>query len=79
MIPNPTIEELCALAVDKQNEWRAKGGEGRREAYRHFDRCLHTVAEMNGRSYEDVLYEAVEDWVTATFCCLGRNQPASST
>lgn len=79
MTTSAAIEELCSLAVAKQEEWRAGGADGRREAYAHFDRCLHAIhaiAELTGRSHEDVLYEAVEDWVTAKFCCVGK--PAGS-
>lgn len=70
MTTSAAIEELCSLAVAKQEEWRAGGADGRREAYAHFDRCLHAIA--TGRSYDEVLYEAVEDWVTAKFCCVGK-------
>jgi hypothetical protein len=62
------IAELCRAALEKESGWREGGTEERRAAFESFQRLLHAIAELTGRSYEDVMNDAVEEWVTVHFC-----------
>ena len=70
------LEQLCSEAFEMQSDWRSRGVEGRREADKAFDQLLHRIAESTGRSYDEVKYEAVEEWIRDKFCCVGRRRGA---
>ena len=62
------IETLCASVLEAESDWRFLGPEGRQAAYERFQQLLQNVAEMTGRPYEEVMNEAIEDWIRLHFC-----------
>ena len=64
------LVELCKAALEQESDWRETGPEGRAAAFERFQQLLHTIADLTGRTYEDVLNDAVEEWVTVHFCSI---------
>lgn len=64
------IARLCREALDAESGWRGMGAEGRKGAFDRFQHLLHEIAELTGRTYEDVLNDAVEEWLTLHFCAI---------
>ena len=62
------IETLCREALAEESNWREGGPESRRNAYERFQQLVHTIADRTGRTYEDVMNDAIEEWVTVHFC-----------
>lgn len=70
MTTHAEIAELCRAALDKETGWREGGAEGRKTAYEGFQQLVHAIADLTGRTYEDVLNDAVEEWVMVHFCAV---------
>lgn len=68
MTTDAELAELCRVALAEESGWRDMGSEGRRAAYERFQSLLHRIADLTGRSYEDVMNDAVEEWLTVHFC-----------
>lgn len=68
MAKETEIAELCRVALEEESNWRETGPEGRKAAYERFQHLLHAIAELTGRTYEEVMNDAVEEWVTIHFC-----------
>lgn len=68
MVTEEEITSLCKAALEAEDDWRSLGPEGRRAAYERFQHLLQTIADLTGRSYEDVMNEAIEDWIRVHFC-----------
>ncbi len=64
------IAELCKKALEEESDWREAGPEGRKAAFERFQHLLHSIADLTGRTYEDVMNDAVEEWVTIHFCSI---------
>ncbi len=62
------IVELCKTALEEESGWRTAGPEGRKAAYERFQELLRTIADRTGRPYEEVMNDAVEEWITLHFC-----------
>ena len=62
------IPGLCKAVLEAENDWRSRGAEARRVAFKRFQELLHTIADRTGRPYEEILNEAIEEWVTLHFC-----------
>jgi len=62
------VEALCKAALDEESHWRDAGPEGRKLAYERFQHLVHAIADLTGRTYEEVMNDAVEEWVTVHFC-----------
>jgi hypothetical protein len=71
------IAELCRVALEEESGWRDAGVDGRKAAYARFQQLLHTIADLTGRSYEDVLNDAVEEWIRDHFCLVGDGAPSA--
>lgn len=72
------IAEVCRVALEEESHWRETGSEGRKVAYERFQHLLHTIADLTGRTYEEVMNDAVEEWVTVHFCSVaGGNRPSA--
>jgi hypothetical protein len=72
------IARLCREALDAESGWRGMGAEGRKGAFDRFQRLLHDIAELTGRTYEDVLNDAVEEWLTLHFCAIPSDSEPSA-
>ncbi len=70
MTAQTELVELCKAALEQESDWREAGPEGRTAAFERFQQLLHTIADLTGRTYEDVLNDAVEEWVTVHFCSI---------
>ncbi len=68
MTTRAEVEALCRAALDEEGHWREEGPEGRKAAYERFQHLVHAIADLTGRTYEDVLNDAVEEWVKVHFC-----------
>jgi hypothetical protein len=78
MTEQTELVELCKAALEKESDWREMGAEGRAAAFERFQQLLHTIADLTGRTYEDVLNDAVEEWVTVHFCSIqGDGEPSA--
>jgi hypothetical protein len=77
MTPQTELVELCKVALEKESGWREMGAEGRKAAFERFQQLLHTIADLTGRTYEDVLNDAVEEWVMIHFCSVPSNNEPS--
>jgi hypothetical protein len=64
------IEELCRVALEEESNWREGGSESRRNAYERFQDLVRKIAELTDRTYEEVMNDAIEEWVTVHFCAL---------
>jgi len=62
------IEDLCRAALEEESNWREGGQESRRKAYERFQQLVHAIADLSGRTYEEVMNDAIEEWVTVHFC-----------
>lgn len=62
------IKALCVECQEAEDDWRELGPEGRVEAYHRFQGLLQQIADLTGRSYEEVFNEAIEQWITVHFC-----------
>ena len=78
MTAQTELVELCKVALEKETDWREMGAEGRAAAFERFQQLLHTIADLTGRTYEDVLNDAVEEWVTVHFCSVQSNSEPSA-
>ena len=70
MTAQTELVDLCKAALEQESDWRETGPEGRTAAFERFQQLLHTIADLTGRTYEDVLNDAVEEWVTVHFCSI---------
>ena len=70
MTAQTELVELCKVALEQESDWREMGPEGRAAAFERFQQLLHTIADLTGRTYEDVLNDAVEEWVMVHFCSI---------
>jgi hypothetical protein len=70
MTADTDIAALCREALEQESGWRGMGAEGRKAAYDRFQHLLHEIAGRTGRTYEDVLNDAVEEWLTLHFCAI---------
>lgn len=70
------IAELCRGALEEESGWRDTGTEGRKAAYERFQQLLHTIADLTGRTYEDVMNDAVEEWINVHFCSVADGEPS---
>jgi len=68
MTAQTELVELCKVALEKESGWREMGAEGRKAAFERFQQLVHTIADLTGRTYEDVMSDAVEEWVIVHFC-----------
>ncbi len=68
MTTREEVESLCRAALDEETHWRDGGPEERAAAYERFERLVHAIADLTGRSYQDVMSDAVEEWVKVHFC-----------
>lgn len=78
MTAQTELVEMCRVALEKESDWREMGAEGRTAAFERFQQLLHTIADLTGRTYEDVLNDAVEEWVTVHFCSVQSNSEPSA-
>ena len=65
------ISELCRNALEAEDGWRDGGPEQRLAAYHRFQELVRSIAELTGRSYEEVMSDAIEEWVRVHFCEIG--------
>jgi hypothetical protein len=56
------------MAIDEESSWREGGVAGRRKAFERFQHLVHAIADLTGRTYEDVMNDAIEEWVSVHFC-----------
>jgi hypothetical protein len=78
MTADTDIAELCREALEEESGWRGMGADGRKAAFDRFQHLLHKIAELTGRTYEDVLNDAVEEWLTIHFCAVpGESEPSA--
>jgi hypothetical protein len=77
MTTQTEITELCRVALEQESGWRDAGAEGRRETYERFQQLLHTIANRTGRTYEEVMNDAVEEWVRVHFCSAADIEPSA--
>lgn len=75
MTTDKRIAELCRVALEEQNNWREGGPEGRKAAYDRFQHLVHAIADLTGRTYEEVMNDAVEEWVLTHFCSVSGDEP----
>jgi hypothetical protein len=68
MMTRAEVEALCKAALDEESHWREEGPEGRQAAYERFQHLVRAIAELTGKTYEDVLNDAVEEWIKVHFC-----------
>jgi hypothetical protein len=68
MTTNTEVQTLCKAALEEESSWREGGADARKNAYDRFQRLVHEIADLTGRTYEDVMNDAVEEWVTVHFC-----------
>jgi hypothetical protein len=68
------IKALVESALEAENDWRYRGPEGRRAAYDRFQGLVSAIADLTGRPYEELLNEAIEEWVVEHFCSLGGDE-----
>ena len=78
MTAQTELVELCKVALEQESDWREMGPEGRTAAFERFQQLLHTIADLTGRTYEDVLNDAVEEWVTVHFCSIQSDSEPSA-
>jgi hypothetical protein len=71
------IEALCRAALDEESNWREGGEVERRAAYERFQHLVHAIADLSGKSYEEVMNDAIEEWVTVHFCDLPTDREPS--
>jgi hypothetical protein len=76
MTTQAEVEELCRVALDEESGWREGGVEERRAAYFRFQQLLHTIADVTGRTYDEVLNDAVEEWIRVHFCQVADGLPS---
>jgi hypothetical protein len=71
------VEGLCRSALDEESHWREGGPDERKAAYERFQRLVHKIADVTDRTYEDVMNDAIEEWVTVHFCSTAStNEPS---
>jgi len=70
------IAELCRIALQEESDWREGGADGRRAAFDRFQTLVHSIADITGRTYEDVLNDAVEEWIRVHFCEVADGEPS---
>jgi hypothetical protein len=68
MTTKAEVEALCKAALEEESSWREGGPDARKNAYDRFQHLVHAIADLTGRTYEDVMNDAVEEWVTVHFC-----------
>jgi acyl-CoA reductase-like NAD-dependent aldehyde dehydrogenase len=68
MATRPEVEALCRAALAEESNWRDGGPEERRSAFERFQKLVHAIADLTGRTYEDVMNDAIEEWITVHFC-----------
>jgi hypothetical protein len=78
MTTRAEVESLCKAALDEESSWREGGPDARKNAYDRFQHLVHAIADLTGRTYEDVMNDAVEEWVTVHFCSTSANHEPSA-
>lgn len=68
MTTRQEIESLCRAALEEESNWRDGSEEERKQAYEKFQHLVHAIADLTGRTYEDVMNDAIEEWVKVNFC-----------
>ena len=76
MTTQAELEELCRVALDEESGWRGGGVEERKAAFLRFQELLRTIADVTGRTYDEVLNDAVEEWIRLHFCQVADGLPA---
>jgi acyl-CoA reductase-like NAD-dependent aldehyde dehydrogenase len=65
------ISELCRSALEAEDGWRDGSPEQRIAAYHRFQDLVRSIAALTDRSYEEVMNDAIEEWVRVHFCEVG--------
>jgi hypothetical protein len=68
MATRTEVERLCRDALDEEHRWREGTAEERKAAFERFQGLVHQIAEVTDRTYEDVMNDAIEEWVKVHFC-----------
>jgi hypothetical protein len=76
MTTQAEVEELCRVALDEESGWRSGGVEERKAAFLRFQALLQTIADVTGRTYDEVLNDAVEEWIRVHFCQVADGVPS---
>ena len=77
MTAETDIAALCRQALEEESGWRSMGLDGRRAAYDRFQRLIREIASLTGRTYEEVMNDAVEEWLTVHFCAIPSQSESS--
>jgi len=72
------IAALCREVLEAENDWRSRSDEARKAAYQRFQELLRTIAERTRRPYEEILNEAIEEWITLHFCSVATTPQAGA-
>jgi hypothetical protein len=68
MVTRAEVEALCRAALDEESHWREGGADERKAAYERFQHLVHAIADLDARSYEEVMNDAIEEWINVHFC-----------
>lgn len=68
MATREEVERLCRAALDEESNWREGGIDERKAAFARFEGLVHKIADVTDRTYEDVMNDAIEEWVKVHFC-----------
>ena len=78
MATRAEVEELCCAALEEESNWREGGPVERKAAFERFQGLVHKIADVTDRTYEDVMNDAIEEWVKVHFCELPtEHEPAA--
>jgi acyl-CoA reductase-like NAD-dependent aldehyde dehydrogenase len=78
MATRTEVEQLCRAALEEESNWRDGDVEERKNAFERFQDLVHKIADVTGRTYEDVMNDAIEEWVKVHFCELPvEHEPAA--